>query len=60
MKKLHEIPPISADEATPLVKTLLSIIEMLREANQRQADDIQQMRDEIAVLKGEKARPKFK
>lgn len=60
MKKHHEIPPISAEEATPLVKALVSIIERLQEANQRQASDLQKMRDEIAVLKGEKAKPKFK
>ena len=36
------------------------MIEGLAEENQRQAETIQQMRDEIAVLKGEKAKPKFK
>jgi hypothetical protein len=49
----HEIPLISAEEATPLVMKLVELI-------QSQAKEIQQMRDEIAVLKGLKGRPKFK
>lgn len=60
MKIRCEIPPISAEEATPLVKALVGMIDRLLEANQRQANEMQQMRDEIAVLKGEKARPTFK
>lgn len=60
MKTLFKIPVIAAEEETPLVKALVAMIDRLLEANQRQANDIQQMRDEIAVLKGEKARPKFK
>lgn len=60
MKKRDEIPPISADEATPLVKALVGIINRLQEDNQRLEGNIQEMRDEIAVLKGEKAKPKFK
>ena len=45
---------------TPLVKKLVAQIDGLREALQRANDEIQQLRDEIAVLKGQKARPKFK
>jgi len=60
MKPHDKIPPISDEEATPLVKALVAMIDRLLEENQRLAADIQQMRDEIAVLKGEKARPKFK
>jgi len=55
-----KIPPISAEEETPLVKALVAMIYRLQEANQRQSEELQQMRDEIAVLKGEKAKPKFK
>jgi hypothetical protein len=55
-----ELPPIPPEEETPLVKMLVAIIERLMEENQRQAETIQQMRDEIAVLKGEKGKPKFK
>ena len=45
---------------TPLVKKLVARIDALLEALQRANNQIQQMREEIAVLKGEKARPKFK
>ena len=47
-------------ERTPLVEVLLGRIEQLLEDQRRQAELIQQLRDEIAVLKGEKARPTFK
>lgn len=59
MKKFF-LPPICAEEATPLVQILVAMIEALVEENQRQAEELQRMRDEIAVLKGEKAKPKFK
>ena len=36
------------------------LIEALAQENQRQAETIQQLRDEIAVLKGEKRKPTFK
>ncbi|UHD15890.1 hypothetical protein [Thiocapsa bogorovii] len=39
---------------------MLGRIEQLLEEQHRHAELIQQLRDEIAVLKGEKARPKFK
>lgn len=45
---------------TPLVKKLLAQIDVLREALQRANSEVQQMRDEIALLKGQKAKPKFK
>jgi len=45
---------------TPLVKKLVAQIGALLEALQRANSEIGQLRDEIAVLKGEKARPKFK
>lgn len=54
------IPPISAEESTPLVRALVAMIGELVEEVQRQGEVIQEMRDEIAVLKGEKAKPKFK
>ena len=59
MKKFL-VPTISEEDATPLVKTLVAMLEEMWEEIQRQAETIQQMRDEIAVLKGEKAKPKFK
>jgi len=45
---------------TPLVKKLLAQIDVLVEALQRANSEVQQMRDEIALLKGQKAKPKFK
>ncbi len=45
-------------EQTPLVEQLLELA--LADANQQQAELIQQLRDEIAIMKGEKTRPKFK
>ena len=58
MKKIV-LPPISDEEATPLVIELVRLIEGLWEKTQHQEETIQRLRDEIAVLKGEKAKPKF-
>ena len=49
-KGLPEIPP---EERTPLVVVLLEII------NQQQ-EEIQRLRDEIAILKGQKPKPQIK
>lgn len=54
------LPDPSSAERTPLVEALLGRIEHLLEVNQQQAETIQQLRDEIAVLKGEKGKPDFK
>jgi len=54
------LPDIPDAERTALVEQLVVLIEALAEDNQRQAETIQQLRDEIAVLKGEKAKPRFK
>lgn len=55
-----QLPSIPEAERSPLVAELLAVIERLAQENARQAELIQQLRDEIAVLKGEKGRPKFK
>ena len=55
-----QLPDIPANEQTPLVKTLVEIIETLAERVQQQGEMIGQLKDEIAVLKGEKKRPIFK
>ena len=54
------LPNIAESQRTPLVAQLLEQIEHLLEENRKQAEGIQQLRDEIAVLKGQKAKPKFK
>lgn len=55
-----ELPDIPKTEQTPVVKGLLAIIEQLIEHSQKQQEDIEVMKDEIRILKGEKKRPKFK
>jgi len=54
------LPEIPDAERSPLVERLVVLIEVLAQENQRQAETIQQLRDEIAVLKGEKRKPTFK
>ena len=60
MPDLKQLPSIAEAQRSPLVEQLLVQLEHLLEQNRRQAEVIQQMRDEIAVLKGQKAKPKFK
>lgn len=60
MAKQIELPDIPEAEQTPVVKALLGIIEQLVVKVQRQEEEIQQLKDEVAILKGEKKRPKFK
>jgi len=43
------LPTISASQRTSLVEQLLAQIEQLLEANCRQAEQIQRVRDEIAI-----------
>lgn len=50
---LPKIPVIREEECTPVVVDLLSIVHRAREV-------VQALRDEIAVLKGEKGRPKIR
>ena len=60
MPDLKQLPSIAEAQRSPLVEQLLVQLERVLEENRRQAEIIQQMRDEIAVLKGQKAKPKFK
>jgi Transposase IS66 family len=57
--RLH-LPDPPASERTPLVEALLGQIEQLIKETLQQAETIQQLRNEIAVLKGEKGKPTFK
>jgi Transposase IS66 family len=52
-----ELPPIPAAERTPLVEALLAIIDAQQQRLQQLEDTVQQLRDEIAVLQGQKPRP---
>ena len=53
MTSIPKIPQISEEERTPLVSALLEIILI-------QQEQIQELRDEIARLKGQKPKPKIK
>jgi hypothetical protein len=53
-------PLISAADRTPLVEPLLAQLEQLAQEHLRLTEIIQHLRDEIAVLKGEKAKPTCK
>ena len=55
-----KLPVIPESEQTPLVKSLLGIIEQLCETVERQREEIETLKDEVRVLKGQKKRPKFK
>lgn len=52
-----ELPPIPPGERTPLVEALLAIIDAQQQRLQQLEETVQQLRDEIAVLKGQKPRP---
>ena len=59
MKLTELLPEIPEAEQTPLVKQLVSVIEQLAE-QVRQLEELNaQLKDEIAVLKGLKPRPKI-
>jgi hypothetical protein len=47
------IPKVTEEETTPLVAQLLEVIQLFRE-------EIQNLNDEIARLKGQKPKPKIK
>jgi hypothetical protein len=52
-----EVPQIPATERTPLVEALLAIIDAQQQRIQQLEENVQQLRDEIAILKGQKPRP---
>jgi hypothetical protein len=54
-----DLPPIPEAERTPLVETLLGIIDLLHQRVHALEETVQQLRDEIAVLKGQSPRPKI-
>lgn len=60
MKKLPPLPDIPEQDQTPLVKTLLAYIEKIAEQCQQQGEEIERLKDDINILKGEKKRPVFK
>jgi hypothetical protein len=54
-----EFPPIPDAERTPLVEALLALIDSQQQHIQQLEETIGKLRDEIALLKGEKPRPKI-
>jgi hypothetical protein len=54
-----DLPPIPDAERTPLVDALLGSIDLLHQRVQALEETVQQLRDEIAVLKGQSPRPKI-
>jgi hypothetical protein len=55
-----ELPEIGPEERTPLVETLLGVIRQLLDRVQQLEETNQQLRDEIAILKGQKPKPQIK
>ncbi len=55
-----ELPEIRAEERTPLVESLLAIIRVQQDRIQQLEEAVQHLRDEIALLKGQKPRPDIK
>ena len=51
MAKGITLPDIPEHELTPVVKVLLGIIENLVVKNQKQEEEIEQLKDEVAILK---------
>jgi hypothetical protein len=60
MLKPVRVPEIPEAEQTPLVRGLVGIIGEQAEQLRQQEEVILQLKEEIAVLKGEKKRPRFK
>ena len=52
-----ELPPIPNDQRTPLVEQLLALIDQLVQRNAQLEETVPHLRDEIAVLKGQKPKP---
>jgi hypothetical protein len=55
-----ELPQIPEAEQTPVVRGLLVLVEKLIENTQKMQEEMDVLKDDIKVLKGEKKRPKFK
>lgn len=54
-----ELPDVRPEERTPLVESLLAIIRQLLDRVEQLEGIVQQLRDENAILKGQKPRPKI-
>src|SRR5260370_105313 len=55
-----QLPAIPEAERTPLVEALVAIIDAQQQRIQQLEETVQLLRDEIAILKGQKPRPDIK
>jgi hypothetical protein len=55
-----ELPDIPAEERTPLVEALLALLRVQQDRIQQLEATAQQLRDELALLKGQKPRPNLR
>lgn len=53
------LPEIRPEERTPLVEALLAFIQVVLDRNQQLEETVLQLRNEIAILKGQKPRPQI-
>ena len=53
------LPAIPPEQRTPLVEALLAIIHAQQDRIGQLEETVQQLRDEIAILKGQKPRPQI-
>jgi Transposase IS66 family len=56
---LPPLPDIPAEQRTPLVEALLGVIHAQQDRIRELEENVQQLRDEIAILKGLKPRPQI-
>jgi Transposase IS66 family len=56
---LPALPDIPAEQRTPLVEALLAVIGALQDRLRELEETVQHLRDEIAILKGQKPRPQL-
>jgi len=57
--RLPPLPEIPSEQRTPLVEALLAIIAAQQDRIAKLEETVQQLRDEIAILKGQKPKPKI-
>ena len=55
-----QIPRIPEEEKTPIISQLLEVTEQQSVIIKLQAEEIQQLKDEIARIKGQKPKPKIR
>jgi len=54
------VPDIPEEQQTTVVKALLALLEQVIDHNQKLSEEVEHLKDEINILKGEKKKPTFK